>query len=295
MTTLPTATPHKSFSLARVYTIASNTVLELIRLKVFFFILIFALIVFGFSLSMVKLSFQEQIPALKHLCLGAMTLFTWLLGLLSTAMLLPKDIEERTLYTILAKPVPRFEYLLGKLLGVFALLFLALTLMIVMFVAVLYRLEWVALQATMKEYPPGPDLEAALQQVRDTAFTANLAPGIVIIYLKAAVCATLTLLISTFASSSIFTVVVSVMTFIIGHVQPIARDYVMTQKDASPLTVSYMSLVALLMPDLRAFDLLDDLATKISPELFAQTAGLGALYITIYFFVAYFIFAGKEL
>jgi hypothetical protein len=295
MSTLTTATPHKTFSLARVYAIASNTLLELVRLKVFYFILIFALVVFGFSLTTVKLSFQEQIPALKHLCLGAMSLFTWLLGLLATAMLLPKDIEERTLYTILAKPVPRFEYLLGKLLGVFALLFVALTLMVVMFVAVLYRLEWVALQATLGEYPPGPDREAALQQVRAAAFSSNLLPGIVIIYMKAAVCATLTLLISTFASSSIFTVVVSVMTFIIGHVQPVAREFVSSQRDASPLTVGYMSFVALLMPDLRAFDLLDDLATIISPELFAQTAGLGALYITVYFFVAYFIFAGKEL
>jgi hypothetical protein len=49
------------------------------------------------------------------------------------------------------------------------------------------------------------------------------------------------------------------------------------------------------MPDLRAFDLLDDLATIISPELSAQTAGLGALYITVYFFVAYFMGGGKEL
>ena len=59
---------------------------------------------------------------LKDVSLGSMSIFTWLLGVLSTAMLLPKDIEDRTLYTILAKPVPRFEYLLGKLLGVFVLL-----------------------------------------------------------------------------------------------------------------------------------------------------------------------------
>ena len=63
---------------------------------------------------------------LKDVSLGAMSIFTWLLAVLATAMLLPKDIEDRTLYTILAKPVPRFEYLLGKLLGVLALLFVAL-------------------------------------------------------------------------------------------------------------------------------------------------------------------------
>ena len=63
-----------------------------------------------------------------------MSIFTWLLAVLATAMLLPKDIEDRTLYTILAKPVPRFEYLLGKFLGVLLLLFIALSLMSVVFV-----------------------------------------------------------------------------------------------------------------------------------------------------------------
>ena len=82
--------------------------------------LLFALLIIGSSAFMVKLTFQEQFQVLKDVSLGAMSIFTWLLAVLATAMLLPKDIEDRTLYTILAKPVPRFEYLLGKLLGVLA-------------------------------------------------------------------------------------------------------------------------------------------------------------------------------
>jgi hypothetical protein len=264
-------------------------------MKVFYFILIFALLLISVSLLTVKLTFQEQFQTLKHMCLGAMSIFTWLLAILATAMLLPKDIEERTVYTILAKPVPRFEYLLGKLLGVFGLLFVAMSLMILTFMVVLFYQQHLALSAVDLQYPPGPDREAAVRQIYAAAFTANLAPGIAMIYVKSAVCATLTLLLSTFASSMIFTVIVSVMGTIIGHVQPIARDYLISEKGASALTKAYLSVVALLIPDLRAFDLLDDLATKISPELFTQTAGLGALYIMIYFFVAYFVFAGKEL
>jgi len=289
------ATPHKTFSLARVYAIASNTLLELVRLKVFYFLLLFALLFIGISLVTVKLTFQEQFQVLKHMSLGAMSIFTWLLAVLATAMLLPKDIEERTLYTILAKPVPRFEYLLGKLLGVCALLAVAMALMVAMFVLVLYTQERSALAAKALEYAPGPDLDAAQQQVRAAAFTANLVPGIAIIYVKAAVCATLTLLLSTFASSSIFTIIVSVVVFIIGHVQPIAREYWITEKGASVAAKIFLPLVALLIPDMRAFDLLDDLASGIPLDLFLQTAGLGALYVTIYFLVGYFVFAGKEL
>ncbi len=295
MTALPTATKHQVFSLARVYALASNTLLELVRLKVFYFLLLFALLFIGISLLTVKLSFQEQFQVLKHTSLGAMSIFTWLLAVLATAMLLPKDIEERTLYTILAKPVPRFEYLLGKLLGVLALLAVALALMVAMFVLVLYTQEQTALAENARQFAPGPELEAAQQQVRAATFTANLAPGIAIIYVKAAVCAALTLLLSTFASSSIFTIIVSVVIFIIGHVQPIAREYWLAEKGASALAKVFLALVSLLIPDLRAFDLLDDLAAGIPLTLFMQTAGLGALYITIYFLVGYFIFAGKEL
>ena len=295
MTKLLVATPHQFFALYRVRAIASNTLLELVRLKVFYFLLLFALLGIGCSLITVKMTFQEQFQVLKHMALGAMSIFTWLLAVLSTAMLLPKDIEDRTLYTILAKPVPRFEYLLGRLLGVCGLLAIALGIMVVMFCSVLYTQEQVALAENIRVMPPGVELDAAQALVRASTFTMSLVPGIAIIYLKAVVCASLTLLLSTFASSSIFTIIVSVVVFIIGHVQPIAREYWLTEKGASAFAKVFLALVALLIPDLRAFDLLDDLSAGIPQSLFLETAGLGALYISIYFLVAYFIFAGKEL
>ena len=264
------------------------------RLKVFYFLLLFALLGIGVSFFTSKMTFQEQSQVLKHAALGMMSIFTWLLAVLATAMLLPKDIEERTLYTILAKPVPRFEYLLGKLAGVLALLAIALAVMVAMFTLVLYAQQQSALAAVASQFSPGPDLEAAQQQIRASTFTANLVPGIALIYVKAAVCAALTLLLSTFASSSIFTIIVSVMVFIIGHVQPIAREYV-SEKGASELASVFLFLVALLIPDMRAFTLLDDLSVAIPFELFMETAGLGGLYVTVYFLVGYFIFAGKEL
>ena len=295
--TAPSATQHKVFSLARVFAIASNTLLELVRLKVFYFLLLFALLGIGSSVITAEMKFEEQFKVLQDVSLGAMSIFTWLLAVLATAMLLPKDIEERTLYTILAKPVPRFEYLLGKLLGVFALLAVALALMVAMFVVVLYTQEQTALADNLRGMAPGPELDAAQQEVRASFFHASLVPGILIIYVKAAVCATLTLLLSTFATSSIFTIIVSVVIYIIGHVQPIAREYWLATKGAGALTKVFLALIALLIPDMKAFDLLSDLhpGEVIAQLLFWQTAGLGALYVTIYFLVGYFIFAGKEL
>jgi len=290
------STRHQIFSFTRVTAIASNTLLELVRLKVFYFLLIFGFIVIGISFFTSKMTFQEQHQALKSASLGAMSIFTWLLAVLATAMLLPKDIEDRTLYTILAKPVPRFEYLLGKFVGVLLLLFIALSLMSMLFLAVLYFAEQGAIEQTIRTTPP-QDLPAALDQVHRSTFNSDLLPGIVVIYFKSALCAALTLLISTFASSSIFTVIVSVIAALIGHIQPIAREAYLSSGNAGPLAKAFFALVALAMPDLRALDLADDvIAGNVIPMLlFLKTIGLGSTYIGVYFLVGYFMFAGKEL
>ncbi|MDQ3623140.1 MAG: ABC transporter permease subunit [Verrucomicrobiota bacterium] len=292
---------HRAFSLARIAAIASNTLLELVRMKVFYFMLLFALAIIGSSAFTVKFSFQQQFQVLKDVSLGAMSIFSWLLATLATAMMLPKDIEDRTLYTILAKPVPRFEYLLGKFFGVLLMLAIALSLMTLVFAGVLYAREQVVLAETMRGYPPGPELDEALRQIRASTFNANLLPGILLVYLKAAIVAAVTLLISTFASSWIFTVLVSMMVYFIGHVQPIAREYWLTQMPgataASPLLTAFLGFVSIVFPDFQLFTLVDDIAAgnAVSLDMFLKTGGLGLGYVFIYTLVAYVLFANKEL
>jgi len=294
-----TPVKHVFFSPARIWAIATNTLLELFRLKVFYFLLIFALLLIGSSAFMVEFNFQEQFQLLKDVSLGSMSIFTWLLSVLATAMLLPKDIEDRTLYTILAKPVPRFEYLIGKLLGVLLLLLISTLVMSALFVIALYGRQQMVISETIRTSAgtPPDQLQEMLRGIRASTFTVSLIPGIAIIYVKAALFASLTLFISTFASSSIFTIMVSVACYFIGHLQGIARDYWLGNVTTGPLPRIFLALVALLFPDLQLFNLVDDIVAgnSVSTILFAKTAALGGLYTCIYLLVAYFVFASKEL
>ena len=295
---MTTPVKHVFFSPARIWAIATNTLLELFRLKVFYFLLIFALLLIGLNAFDIDFSFQEQFQLLKDVCLGSMSIFTWLLAVLATAMLLPKDIEDRTLYSILAKPVPRFEYLIGKLLGIFLLLLISTLVMTALFVAVLYERQQLAIAETTRGYAGSPDLlQEQLRGIRAATFTYSLIPGIIIIYVKAALFAALTLFLSTFASSSIFTIMVSVACYFIGHLQGIARDYWLGSATTGPIARIFLALVALIFPDLQLFNLVDDIVAgnSISFILFAKTAALGGLYTFIYLLVAYFVFASKEL
>src|SRR5436190_23970958 len=132
---------HRGFSPARIFAISINTLIELTRQKVFYVLLIFALVLIGSSVFMARFSFQQEFQILKDVSLGAMSIFSSLLAIVATARLISQDIEDQTIYTILAKPVPRFEYVLGKLLGVILLLAISLATMAAAFILVLYARE----------------------------------------------------------------------------------------------------------------------------------------------------------
>jgi ABC-type Na+ efflux pump permease subunit len=290
---------YRAFSFRRINAIALNTLTELTRQKVFYILLIFALLLIGSSIFMAQLTFQQEFQILKDISLGAISIFTALLAIVATARLIPQDTEERTVYTILAKPVPRFEYLLGKLAGVLLLLAISTLLMSVMFIAVLYGREQTVLHETLRRFSAAPreQLEDALRTVRASALNIDILPGIAIIYLKSCLLASLTLFVSTFATTNIFTIVVMVFIYFIGHLQATAREYWLQANSAGLITRIFLALVALIFPDLQTFNLVDDIVagTAIPFALFAKTALLGIFYTTIYTLLATFVFYEKEL
>ena len=204
--------------------------------------------------------------------------------------------EDRTLYTILAKPVSRFEYLQGKLYGVFFLLGLSVLLMSLLFAGVLAIREQQEIAELTRSLSP-ENLPAAIAEIRAATFQKNLIPGIALILIKAMLCSTLTLLLSTFATSSVFTMLVSVVVYLIGHVQGIAREEWLTGGQASPLVKVLIALMALVFPDLQLFNVVDEIAvgTALPATLFWQVAGFGGLYILVYFLVAQLVFSTREL
>ncbi|MFZ0710296.1 MAG: ABC transporter permease subunit [Terrimicrobiaceae bacterium] len=283
----------------QIAAIARNTFTELVRQKVFYIILVFALCAIGSSALMARLTFQEEFQMLKDVCLGAMSIFTSLLAILATAGFLPKDLEERTIYSLLSKPVPRFVYLLGKLAGIILLLLLFTLLMSVVFCLVLWLRERSVLAETREQFTSGPseELTAALKAITDATFNINLLPGILVIFVKSALLASLTLLISTFATSSLFTVMIAAAVYFIGHLQSTARAYWLQGVEIKWWTRVVVGLIALLFPDLQTFNLADDVIAGASIPLgiFLETFALGWLYVGVYFAVAAFIFAGREL
>jgi ABC-type Na+ efflux pump permease subunit len=290
---------YRSFSFRRIFAITTNTLTELTRQKVFYFLLIFALLLIGSSLFMVRLTFQHEFQILKDVSLGAMSIFTSLLAIVATARLIPQDIEDRTLYTILAKPVPRFEYLFGKLAGVLLLLAISMLVMSALFMAVLYVRQQNVLDETLRQMSASPreQVESAADAVRSSALNIDILPGIAIIYLKACLLASLTLFVSTFATTNIFTIVVMAFIYFLGHLQATAREYWLQGNSAGWVASGFLALLALIFPDLQAFNLVDDIVAgaAIPFALFVKTTALGIFYTVFYALLATLFFYGKEL
>jgi ABC-2 type transport system permease protein len=290
---------HRGFSPSRIFAITTNTLTDLTRQRVFYVVLMFGLLLIGSSVFMARFTFQQEFQILKDISLGAMSILSSLLAIVATARLIPQDVEDRTVYTILAKPVPRFEYLLGKLLGVLLLIAISIALMSALFVAVLYAREQAVLQETSRQMSRAPreQLDAALNAVRAAALNIDILVGIAVIFLKACLLVALTLFVSTFATTSIFTIVVMVFVYFIGHLQATAREYWLDQQSAGWIGRTFLAVVALIFPDLQAFNLVDEIVAGVAIPLtlFAKTALLGMFYTGIYTLAATFVFYGKEL
>ena len=285
--------------MSRIIAIASNTFTGLTRQKVFHILLIFAIALIASSIFLARFSFQQEFQILTDVSLGAMSIFSSLLAIIATAGLISQDVEDRTVYTILAKPVPRFEYLLGKFLGLLALLAVSLIMMGALFAIVLYAREEALLRETAARLNTAPreQVDDALNQIRAAGLRSGIFLGVVVIFIKAALLAALTLFVSTFATTNAFTIAVMIAVYFIGHLESVAREYWLTQQSTGWIAKTFLAIVALIFPDLQAFNVVDAIVAGVAIPmvLFAKLAVLGIFYVVIYWLAATFVFYGKEL
>jgi ABC-type transport system involved in multi-copper enzyme maturation permease subunit len=113
----------------RIVTIAQNTFRESIRDKVLYVLLFFALATILGSKVLGWISIGQDIKIIKDISLAAMSVFGALIAIFVGATLVYKEMDKKTLYTILSQPMKRYEFVTGKYLGLVALLGVSLIIM----------------------------------------------------------------------------------------------------------------------------------------------------------------------
>ena len=202
------------FSLRRVGLIADNTLREAARQRLFHFFLLLALaLVLG---ARWLRDFNFGAPELKFLIdcgLGAMGFFGAALTVTATAQLFFSEIENRTALTLLAKPVWRAEFLLGKFAGIAVLIAVFCGLLTALLMAAVWSRERELMAAAPEAFARGSVV----------SYTAIGLAGL-LQWLKFAVLAAFGLLIASFAQTQLFTMVMGFLFLVICHLQYLAQD-----------------------------------------------------------------------
>jgi len=122
----------------RVATIALHTFKESVRQKVLYNLVAFALLLIGAAILFGSISVGVEQIILVTLGLTSISVFGLLIAIFIGIDLVSKEIERRTIYNILSKPVSRVEFILGKYLGLLLTLFVNTAVMTAGFYAALF-------------------------------------------------------------------------------------------------------------------------------------------------------------
>lgn len=119
-----------------VLAVAQNTLRDAIRNKVLYILLAFALVMIGTSVLLATLSYVERERILQDVGFASIRLFGAAIAIFLGVASVQREMERRTIYTILSKPVSRSQFLVGKYLGLVATLWIQLFVMAASFAAV---------------------------------------------------------------------------------------------------------------------------------------------------------------
>jgi ABC-type transport system involved in multi-copper enzyme maturation permease subunit len=274
-----------AFSPARVALIAGSTFQEAVRQRLLRVLIVVAGIMVGGALFFRDFHFgSSELKFLEDVGFGAVTFFGAILAIAAPAQLFFADIDRRTVLTVLAKPVWRAEFILGKLGGVLLLL-------------LVFCLAMTALLAGLIAWRESGMMSAPA----DAAEASRMAPYAALAlcglaqWLKLGVLAALTLLVATYARSSLFAMMVGFLALVGCQLQYLARDfYGMVESGWGRGCVWLLGLV---LPDFQLFNIAEKVAAggDLAVGAIGGLAAYALAYTTVFSGLAVFCFRHREL
>lgn len=275
------------FFLKKIFWIARNTFTEASRQKFFSFLLLLGAGATAVSLGLTHFDFGDsELKFIADFGFGGIFLFGSVLAVVTTVQLFFTEIENRTALTMLAKPVRRGEFLLGKFIGVWCLLGVFVVLMCGVLAAVL------AVRAgTLAE----------LAEVRGLPSPFVDFSGIIIFavlqWIRLGVVAAMTVAVSSFAQTYLYAVVVSFVALIIAQLQYVFSDLASGEKTATWLK-ALAGTATRLIPNLQLFNVGELLVLEpggLSAAVIWSATGYGAIWIAALVWVGMWFFRFREI
>ncbi len=236
--------------LHRISAIALNTFREAIRNRILYLLLVFAVAMISFSeiLSLLTVGSEEKI--IKDFGLASIDVFGVLTSVFVGVGLVSREIERRTVYTLLAKPIHRFEFVVGKYMG------LVITLLVNTAVMALWFLLVLAIKGI---------------------FDPKLLVAVLLLLFQFLLITAIAVLFSCL-SSPILSSVLTLALYVIGHL--LWSFDLLKSKIVSPAGRAACSVLYYLLPNLGNFDVKGQAVHGL--PIPASLVGYAALYLLLY-------------
>lgn len=251
----------------RIVVVAGNTFRETIRDKILYNLVLFAILLIGASVLLGTLTIGEQARIVNDLGLAAINLVAVIIAIFVGIGLVTKEIERRTIYTILARPITRVQFILGKYLGLAFIVVANIAIMFAMFLATL----WLT----------GSAIHGSLFQVVELILVETL------------LVMAMALFFSTF-SSSILSATMTLGLYVIGHLTTDLKG--IAEKSQSQLTEAVLTALYYVCPNLEMLNFKGQGASGVLMEMGYQVTATayGLLYAGLLLVGACLIFQRRD-
>lgn len=247
--------------------IALNTFRENLRDKILYNLLLFAGLLIAASLLLSSLSMGEHHRIVTDMGLGAINLTGVIIAVFVGIGLVSKEIDRRTIYTIMARPISRAQFLIGRYLGLALTLSVNLCVMVLVFLLTLWWIQ--------------------------ASFHVSLLQAVELIFVELLVVTALALFFSAF-SSAMVSATLTVGLYVIGHLTQDLKG--IAEKSENEFATTLLTGIYYLVPNLEKLNIKGQAAAGVSVSLAYQaTATLyGLCYASLLIVVACVIFKRRD-
>ena len=254
--------------LMKILAISLNTFRETIRQKILYTLLICSIIFIFAAYFIGDLTLTDQLKIVKDMGLASISIFGTLMAIFIGISLVWSEIDRKTAYTIISKPIERWHFLLGKYLGLLLAIAVNIGIMFLTFTAVVLLMEH--------------------------TFHVMLLKALFLIFIELAIITSIALLFSTFTTPTL-SAAFTVGFFIIGHFLPTLQY--LADNSRSQVTRVFLNVLYCFLPNLENFNIKGEATYNLPISnlylLYATIYGL--CYMAIPFVLAAAIFSRRDL
>jgi ABC-type transport system involved in multi-copper enzyme maturation permease subunit len=265
----------------RIAVVAVHVFKETVRDRVLYAIGAFALLLVAASVLIGQITAGQDVKIIKDLGLATIELAGVLMTVFIGVGLVAREIERRSIYSLLAKPLPRWEFIVGKYCGLVLTLAVNIAAMTAALYLMLAWMDWIS--------------PINIRHSWDTpAMDARLLISVLLIFAEMALLTAIALFFSTFSSSALWSVVFTLGFFVAGLESEDLRNF--GNIVDAPFMAHIVSAIGWVVPAFSAFDVKLQVVHGIHvPAGFVlQTLLYAAIYIGVALAAAVGLFTRRE-